>query len=110
MGNMNKKSILNYFFVCLFHVNFYALLAIERKIVINSIVNDCYISNKREICQKALIKLEFLQSQEAANQNYSCQTRLLGLQADLIMRMQTNGRRSPNKKLFKEIKQFCNYF
>tara|TARA_Y100001968_G_scaffold4271_2_gene3792 strand:+ start:727 stop:1053 length:327 start_codon:yes stop_codon:yes gene_type:complete len=106
----NIKTILNILFLFLLQTNVNALFAIDRKEHLNQIVISCFNFKQSDVCEEALIRLEGIQSNEASLGNYSCQTRLLGLQADLIMTMQNKVKRSSFQRKLKEIKQFCRNF
>ena len=45
-----------------------------------------------QLCEQALIEAEALQQQASARSDYSCQTLLLGVQADLVMQQLQAGR------------------
>tara|TARA_Y100001968_G_C19138866_1_gene610407 strand:+ start:300 stop:575 length:276 start_codon:yes stop_codon:yes gene_type:complete len=77
----------------------------ERKIL--ETVNDCIVFKSVDVCREALIQIEALQIDQSSIENYSCQTRLLGLQADIIMYMQQLRMIRFDEKNFAEVEQFC---
>ncbi len=83
------------------------LLAIESRDyqVINMIVNSCYKDN--ESCKKALLKIYKYQKHAALSKKFSCQTRLLGLEANLIMAMNSNFKRNDAKSIIQAVKKYC---
>ena len=69
------------------------LMAMESKefLEIDTLVMRCYKDIKS--CKKALFKINDYQKSAAINKKFSCQTRLLGLEANLIMAMNSNFKR-----------------
>tara|TARA_Y100001968_G_scaffold294624_1_gene301345 strand:+ start:148 stop:408 length:261 start_codon:yes stop_codon:yes gene_type:complete len=74
-------------------------------LVIDSLVNSCYKDS--EYCKSALIKINSYQKKAAINKKFSCQTRLLGLEANLIMAMNSNLRRKEAKSIIQAVKRYC---
>ena len=74
---------------------------------IEALVHNCLNENNLNSCNNSLFSLEELQVQAVKNKMYSCQTRILGLEADLIM--QTHGliRTVPALKRLDEVKSSC---
>ena len=54
---------------------------------LKSLSYQCFQSRNIQICSAALQKIEKYQLLTGLNENYKCQTRLLGLQSKLIMAM-----------------------
>ena len=83
------------------------LIAIESRNyhVIEQLVMSCY----RDIrsCNKALYKINEFQKNAAINKKFSCQTRLLGLEANLIMAMNSNFKNKEAKIIIDSIKKYC---
>ncbi len=73
--------------------------------VIDMLVKSCYKDIKS--CNIALIKINNYQKNSAINQKFSCQTRLLGLEANLIMAMNSNLKRNEAKTIVKALKKYC---
>ena len=72
---------------------------------INILVMRCY--KDMESCKKALFKVNNYQKNAARNKKFSCQTRLLGLEANLIMAMNSNFKRKQAKSIINSIKKYC---
>ena len=72
---------------------------------INILVMRCYKDMKS--CKKALFKVNNYQKHAARNKKFSCQTRLLGLEANLIMAMNSNFKRKQAKSIINSIKKYC---
>ena len=91
-----------YLFVCLNPV-----IAFESRnyLVINFLVRSCY----KDItsCNEALSKIYDYQKKAAINKKFSCQTRLLGLEANLIMAMNSNLKKNEAKSIIDDIKKYC---
>ena len=73
--------------------------------VIDTIVKSCY--KDTDLCKAALYKIHNYQKNAAMNKNFSCQTRLLGLEANLIMAMNSNFKRKEAKSIIDSIKKYC---
>ena len=72
---------------------------------IEMLVLRCYKDIKS--CKKALSKINEYQKNAAKNKKFSCQTRLLGLEANLIMAMNSNLKRKEVKNIIDSIKKYC---
>ena len=83
------------------------LVAKESKeyIEIDTLVMRCYKDIKS--CKEALFKINDYQKSAAINKKFSCQTRLLGLEANLIMAMNSNFKRKEAKSIIDSIKKYC---
>ena len=73
--------------------------------VIDTLVKTCYGDIKS--CNKALLKINNYQKNAAINKKFSCQTRLLGLEANLIMATNYNMKRKDAKSIISAIKKYC---
>ena len=74
-------------------------------LLIDMLVNSCYSDNKS--CKKALSKIHNYQKDAATKKYFSCQTRLLGLEANLIMAMNSNLKRKDAKNIIQSMKEYC---
>ena len=83
------------------------LIAIESKefLEMDTLVMRCYKDIKS--CKEALFKINDYQKSAAINKKFSCQTRLLGLEANLIMAMNSNFKRKEAKSIIDSIKKYC---
>ena len=73
--------------------------------VVEMLVRSCYKDIKS--CDEALLKINNYQKKAVINKKYSCQTRLLGLEANLIMAMNSNLKRKEVKSIIDAIKKYC---
>ena len=73
--------------------------------VIDMLVKSCYKDIKS--CNIALSKINNYQKNSAINQKFSCQTRLLGLEANLIMAMNANFKKNEVKSIIDSVKKYC---
>ncbi len=80
-------------------------LELRDYLVIDMLVKSCYKQN--ESCKAALFKIHNYQEKASINKKYSCQTRLLGLEANLIMAMNSNFKSHEAKSIIKAIKKYC---
>ncbi len=72
---------------------------------IDMLVRSCYQDIK--FCNEALLKIHKYQKRASTNKKFSCQTRLLGLEANLIMAMNSNFKRKESKSIIEAIKKYC---
>ena len=93
-------------FVCLF-LSLNPLIAdgSEDHLLIDMLVMSCYKEIK--FCNKALFKINEYQKKAAINKKFSCQTRLLGLESNLIMAMNYNLKRKDARTIIDSIKKYC---
>ena len=83
------------------------LIALEIRdyFVIDMLVKNCY--RDIESCNPALLKIHNYQEKAEMNKQFSCQTRLLGLEANLIMAMNSNFKRMEAKSIIQAVKKYC---
>ena len=74
---------------------------------LDALTLQCIRTSSSSTCQKALTYAEVLQRNAAAQGNYGCQTRLLGLQADLLMIGFKTVRTRSALLMLKEAKSLC---
>ncbi len=74
---------------------------------LDSLSIKCLKTRDRSICRRALFHAEVLQHQAALHGNYACQSRLLGLEADLLMISFKNVRRESLMAMLQASKKFC---
>ncbi len=74
-------------------------------LVIDMLVKSCYKEIK--YCNKALFKIYDYQKNASIKKKFSCQTRLLGLEANLIMAMNGNLKRKEVESIIEAIKKYC---
>ena len=101
-----KIKLLSVLYVYIF-ISLNPLIAIQSKEYkeIDKLVSRCYKDIKS--CKKALFKINDYQRNAAINKKFSCQTRLLGLEANLIMAMNSKFKRKESKSIFYAIKKYC---
>ena len=101
-----RKQFLSIFFINLF-IPLTPLIAFEARdyFVIDRLVNRCY--EEIENCNAALFKISNYQKNAAINKKFSCQTRLLGLEANLIMAMNSNLKKKEANSIKQSLKKHC---
>ena len=52
-------------------------------------------------------KIHRYQKEAVVNKKFSCQTRLLGLEANLIMAMNSNLKKKEDKNIMEAVKKYC---
>ena len=102
--NKNKIAYSLFIYLC---IHLTPLIAFEYRdyIAIDKLVKSCY--KDIEFCNSALIKIHSYQKKAAINKKFSCQTRLLGLEANLIMAMNSNLKKKVPKNIMQSIKKYC---
>ena len=101
-----KNKFIFVFFIYLFSL-LNPLIADESKdyLVIDMLARSCY--KDRKSCDKALFNIHKYQRKAVINKKFSCQTRLLGLEANLIMATNFNLKRKEAKSILDGIKKYC---
>ena len=103
---LKRNQILFILYIFIF-IPLTPMIAFETKdyLVMDMLVKSCY--KNIESCNKALFKIHNYQKDAAINKNFTCQTRLLGLEANLIMAMHSNLKRKDAKSIIKAVKKYC---
>ncbi len=72
---------------------------------INHLVDRCFsdLSN----CKEALVRINSYQVDAASDKDFPCQTRLLGLEANLLMAMNNNLKKRKTYNIVKAVKKYC---
>ncbi len=106
IDQLRRNKLISTFFIYLF-IPLIPLLAFEYEdfLVIDLLVESCY--QDKESCKDALFNINKYQRHAAKNNNFSCQTRLLGLEANLIMAMNSNIKRKGAKSIIQTVKKYC---
>ena len=83
------------------------LMAFESRdyLVIDMLVKGCY--KNTDSCKSALFKIHKYQKNAVKNKKFSCQTRLLGLEANLIMVINSNLKKKEAKSIIQAVKKYC---
>ncbi len=102
--NKNKVVAILFIYLC---IPFTPLLAFEYRdyLLIDTLVKSCY--KDIESCNSALIKIHSYQENAAINKKFSCQTRLLGLEANLIMAMNSILKKNEAKNILQAVEKYC---
>ena len=101
-----KIKVVSVLFIYIF-IPLNPLISKESKdyLLMDMLVFRCY--KDIEYCKEALFKINDYQKKAAKNKKFSCQTRLLGLEANLIMAMNSNFKRKEAKSIIDYIKEYC---
>ena len=107
IGSIYKKNKLQFLFIIYLFIPLIPLMAMQNRdfLLINTLVKSCYRDIKS--CNQALLKINNYQINAAKNKKFSCQTRLLGLEANLIMAMNSDFKRKESKNILDAIKKYC---
>ena len=103
LKKIKAVSILTIFFL----IPLTSLTAFESRDyrVIDMLVKSCYKDGNS--CDLALSRIHDYQKNSARNKNFSCQTRLLGLEANIIMAMNSNLKKKQYKSIIKAVNKYC---
>ena len=101
---LNKIVSILFIFVC---IPLTPIIAFEYRdfLVIDKLLESCY--KDKNSCNSALIKIHNYQQNAVINKNFSCQTRLLGLEAHFIMAMNSNIKKKEAKSILQGLKKYC---
>ena len=107
IGSLLEKIKLGSFLLMYLCIPLNPLIANESKDYLNIsiLVLRCYKDIKS--CNEALFKIHNYQKDAAINKKFSCQTRLLGLEANLIMAMNANFKINEARSILKFVKKYC---
>ena len=92
--------------LCLIQLLFSHVQARDFQLVL-SLSNECFNSRERQTCLNAIEQIEELQLISGSQENYSCQTRLLGLESKLIMVILNKHKNPSSLSTLKEVQTFC---
>ena len=71
---------------------------------------QCIRSKKLKVCRLALVQTEIFQAYAASQSMYTCQTRLIGLQSDLIMIILNPSKTKTTAfGMIEDVKKACKY-
>ncbi len=103
---LRKIQIVSIFIIYLF-ISIIPIEAYESRdyLLIERLVKNCH--KDTESCEKALSKIHIYQKNAAINKKFSCQTRLLGLEANLIMAMNSNLKKNEAKSMIQDVGKYC---
>jgi len=74
---------------------------------VSSFSLECLETGEISACQRAIHRSELLQREAASNGEYGCQSRLLGLGADLLMISFGEKRSDFALEMLEQVKMFC---
>ncbi len=74
---------------------------------LDPLAERCLRLGEEGVCAEALFRAEGLQRFAGSQENYPCQTRILGLEADLIMSQLGFGPGMFSENILKEVMQLC---
>ena len=98
-------------FLCILILNLFIPLSsleafeIRDYLIIDMLVKSCYKDTRS--CNLSLYKIHNYQKSAAKIKKFSCQTRLLGLEANLIMAMNSNFKKNEAKNIIIALKKYC---
>ncbi len=74
---------------------------------IKSFSSECFYSKKRQSCKIALDEISAYKLSSSIKENYSCHTRLLGLESKLLMVLIDLKKKKNDFVKFDELKRIC---
>ncbi len=72
-----------------------------------SLVKDCFQKSDSHTCTAALIVVNKLQKKASKSNQYSCQSRLLGLEANLILSMNQKLKKRRARTMLSQVRKYC---
>ena len=75
--------------------------------LVHSLSKECFNSRERQTCLNAIEQIEEFQLISGSQENYSCQTRLLGLESKLIMVLLNKHKNRSHLNTLKEVHTYC---
>ena len=113
---MKMSVLVIYFFKRkrLFYILFIYLFIFSSRVVsagfknhheINFLVDRCFIDERN--CKEALVRIHSYQEEAESDKDFLCQTRLLGLEANLLMAMNNNLKKKKAYNIVKAVKKYC---
>ena len=72
---------------------------------INLLVDRCLLDSS--YCKEALVIIHSYQVEAASDKDFPCQTRLLGLESNLLMAMNNNLKKKKTYNIVKAVKKYC---
>ena len=92
--------------LCLIQLLFSHVQARDFQLVL-SLSKECFNSRETQTCLSAIDQIEEFQLISGSHENYSCQTRLLGLESKLIMVLLNKHKNRSHLNTLKEVHTFC---
>ena len=71
------------------------------------LTKECFRSGDIKKCRVALIHIEEYQLFASNSQEYSCQTRLLGLASEIVIATLPGRTKQPSEKMMQQVKKSC---
>ena len=107
--NIYLLKKINFFYILLIYLVVYSTslkaYEVNDNLEFENLFTTCY--SKTESCKSFLLKLNNYQKNAAKNKKFSCQTRLLGLEANLIMAMNFTLKKEDVRKNIKAVRKYC---
>ena len=102
-----KRKRLFYLLTIYFSFFLSALLSagFENYQEINLLVDRCLHDSID--CKETLVRIHSYQVEAASDKDFPCQTRLLGLESNLLMAMNNNLKKKKTYNLVKAVKKYC---
>ena len=72
---------------------------------INLLVDRCFLD--LNVCKEALVIIHSYQVEAGIDKDFPCQTRLLGLEANILMAMNNNFKKKKTYNIIKAVKKYC---
>ena len=103
---LKKIKAVSLLAICFF-IPLNPIIAFESRdyLVIDMLVKSCFKDSKS--CNLALSRIHDYQKDSARNKKFSCQTRLLGLESNIIKAMNFNLKKKEYKSIIKAVKKYC---
>ncbi len=97
----------NFLFVCVTFFSFFVLPTFSQNNDLINLVKKCFKKSDLYLCQLALKQINTLQVKSANLKDYSCQTLLLGVEANIILSMNKKSSKYQRYSMLDQVKGSC---
>ncbi len=108
-SSFNQLNLISFslFLLCFFnYLNYISSAEMVGKLT--PYIHRCIEYQSKYICKTAIIKTSSLQAIAVDKKNFACQTRLLAIEANLLMIMNKEGSIKETKNMLNEVNKKCN--
>ncbi len=98
-----------FFYLLTIYLSFFSsglvFAGLENNHEINLLVDRCLLDLSD--CKESLVRIHSYQVEAENDKDFPCQTRLLGLEANLLMAMNNNLKKKKTYNIVKAVKKYC---
>ena len=98
-----------FYYIVIIYLSFFSSILVSAGLKkhqeINFLVDRCFLDLSN--CKDALVRIHSYQVEAGSDKDFSCQTNLLGLEANLLMAMNNNLKKKKTYNIVKAVKKYC---